>query len=168
LIRSFNGKTPQIANSAFVSEAAYVIGDVHVGEGSGIFPGAVIRGDFASIKIGKNTMVEDNSVIHTGVPMEIGDNVIIGHGAVIHGKRVGDHNLIGNNATILDEAEIGNNCIVAAGCLVPPEMKIPDNTLAKGVPAKITKRDVKRSLQGMEQGVRVYRTLAEQYKKEGL
>ncbi len=67
MIRSVNGKTPKIAESAFVSEAAYVIGDVEIGENSGIWPGAVVRGDFASIKIGSNTMIEDNSVLHGGV-----------------------------------------------------------------------------------------------------
>ena len=77
VIRSLNGKTPRIAESAFVSEAAYVVGDVEVGEGSGIWPGAIIRGDFSSIKVGNNTMIQDNAVVHAEVPMEIGDNVTV-------------------------------------------------------------------------------------------
>ena len=87
MIRKFNGKTPKIHPSAFVSEAAYVVGDVEIGENSGVFPGTVIRGDFANIKIGSNTMIEDNCVVHTGSPMEIGDNVIIGHGVVVLYRR---------------------------------------------------------------------------------
>ena len=137
MIRSFNGKTPRVADSTFVSEAAYVIGDVEIGEGSGIFPGAVIRGDFASIKVGRNTMIEDNSVIHSGGPVEIGDNVTIGHGVVVHCSKIGNNNLIGNNATLLDNAEIGNFCIIGAGCLVSQGMKIPDNSFVVGIPAEI-------------------------------
>ena len=87
VIRSVLGETPKIAESAFISEAAYVVGDVEIGENSGVWPGAIIRGDFANIKIGCYTMIEDNSVLHTGrVSMEIGDNVIIAHNAVVHGK----------------------------------------------------------------------------------
>ena len=106
MIRSLGDKTPKIADSAFISEAAYVIGDVEIGENSGIWPGAVVRGDFGSIRIGRNTMIEDNCVVHGAVPMEIGDNVLIGHAVVVHGKKVGNNTLVGNNATILDDAEI--------------------------------------------------------------
>ncbi len=101
MIRSFNGKTPKIAESAFVSEAAYVVGDVEIGENSSVWPGAVIRGDFGSIRIGKNTAVEDACVIHSGSPttltadVTIGNNVHIGHGAVINCLRIGNKVLIG-------------------------------------------------------------------------
>ncbi len=133
MIRSFNGKTPKLAESSFVSEAAYVIGDVELGENSGVWPGAIIRGDFAGIKIGHNTMVEDNCVLHTGTPMEIGDNVIIGHSVVVHGKKIGNNNLIGNNATILDNAQIGSFCIIGAGCLVSPGMKMSGRNTARAI-----------------------------------
>jgi len=137
MIKSFNGKTPDIAESAFVSESAYIVGDVRVGENTGVWPGAVVRGDFSSIRIGSNSDVEDNCVLHTAVPMEIGDNVIIGHGAVIHGRKVGSNSIIGMNATILDEAEIGDYSIVAAGCVVTEKMKIPSHSFVAGVPAEI-------------------------------
>lgn len=171
MIRSFNGKTPKVADSAFVSEAAYVIGDVEIGEGSGIFPGAVIRADFASIKIGRNTMIEDNSVIHSGGPVEIGDNVTIGHSVVVHCSRIGNNNLIGNNATVLDDAEIGSFCIIGAGCLVSQGMKIPDNSFVVGIPAEIkgqvpTERwQRRRSRRGSGGG---YSDLVRQYKEQGL
>jgi carbonic anhydrase/acetyltransferase-like protein (isoleucine patch superfamily) len=169
MIRSFNGKTPRVADSAFVSEVAYVIGDVEIGDGSGIFPGAVIRADFASIKIGRNTMVEDNSVIHSGGSVEIGDNVTIGHSVVVHCSKIGNNNLIGNNATLLDDAEIGNFCIIGAGCLVSQGMKIPDNSFVVGIPAEI-KRQVaperwQRRRSGRGGG---YSDLVKLYKEQGL
>ena len=167
MIRSFGGKTPRIAESAFVSEAAYVIGDVEIGEGSGVFPGAVIRGDFASIKIGKNTMVEDNSVIHSGVPVEIGDNVTIGHSVVVHCARIGSNNLIGNNATLLDNAEIGSHCIIAAGSLVSQGMKVSDYSMVVGIPGKV--RDVgDRMRQRVQDGPSAYSELVKRYKQEEL
>ena len=100
MIKAFDGKTPQIAPTAFVSEAAYIIGDVEIGENSSIWPGAVIRGDFTSIKVGHNSQIEDNCVVHAGSPLVIGDNVHIGHGAVIHCSRIGNNVLIGSKATL--------------------------------------------------------------------
>jgi carbonic anhydrase/acetyltransferase-like protein (isoleucine patch superfamily) len=169
MIRSFNGKTPKVADSAFVSEAAYVIGDVEIGEGSGIFPGAVIRADFASIRIGRNTMVEDNSVIHSGGPVEIGDNVTIGHSVVVHCSRIGNNNLIGNNATLLDDAEIGNFCIIGAGCLVSQGMKIPDNSFVVGIPAEIKGQVPPERWQRRRRGGGGgYSNLVKLYKEQGL
>ncbi len=168
MIRSFNGKTPEIAKSAYVSEAAYVIGDVEIGKNSGIWPGTVIRGDFASIKIGCNTMIEDNSVVHSGAPMEIGDNVTIGHSTVVHGIRIGNNNLIGNNATILDNAEIGSFCVIGAGCLVRQGMKIPDNSFVVGVPAEIRGQISPEQLLRLRKGTQSYAELLKQYKQQGL
>ncbi len=139
MIRAFNGHRPKIADSAFVSEWAYVVGDVEIGENSGVFPGAVIRADFGAIRIGSNCLIEDNCVLHSGADLVIGDNVIIGHGAVVHCARVGDNVLIGNNATVLDYTEIGNNCVVGANSMVSSGLKIPDNSFAVGVPARVKK-----------------------------
>ncbi len=163
MIRSLNGKTPKIAESAFVSEAAYVIGDVEIGENSGIWPGAVIRSDFASIKIGCNSHIEDNSVVHTATPMEIGDNVIIGHSAVIHGKRIGNNTLVGNNATILDEAEIGDYCVIAAGCVVSGRMKIPRQSLVAGIPAKVKGKITTQQKAMLDEGSEWYSRLIKEY-----
>ena len=169
MIRSFHGKTPVIAETAFVSEAAYVVGDVVIGEGSGVFPGAVIRGDFADIRIGKNTMIEDNSVVHSGDPLEIGDDVTIGHGVVVHCMKVGNDCLIGNNATLLDDAEIGNFCVIGAGCVVSKGMVVPDHSLVVGVPGKI-KRTLTSGTAGRAKsgGSRSYHDLVRLYKQEGL
>ena len=168
MIKEFNGKSPRIHSTAFVSKAAYVIGDVQIGENSGVWPGAVIRADFAKITIGTNTMVEDNCVLHTGFPMEIGDNVIIGHGVVVHGKKIGNNNLIGNHATILDHSEIGNFCVIGAGSLIPPGMKIPDNSRVIGIPGRIAKQDYSEFIQGFKDGLAQYKTLLKEYKRQGL
>jgi len=167
VIRTFEGKTPRVAESAFVSEAAYVIGDVEIGEGSGVFPGAVIRGDFASIRIGRNTMVEDNVVIHSGVPVEIGDNNTIGHSVVVHCARIGDNCLIGNNATLLDNAEIGSFCVIAAGALVSQGMKVPDHSMVVGIPGRI--REVSaRMQQRTGGGPSAYSELVKRYRVQDL
>lgn len=143
MIRTFRGKTPQIASSAFVDDAAVIIGDVEIGEGSSVWPGAVIRGDLGKIRIGKETIVEDNCVIHSGSPgsrigdVDIGDRVIIGHGAVLNCKSVGSYVLIGMNATVIHDAEIGNYCIIGAATLVGDGKVIPDDSLVLGVPGQI-------------------------------
>ena len=167
MIRSFNGKTPQIASSAFVSEAAYVVGDVEIGENSSIWPGTVIRSDHYKITIGNNTNIQDNSVVHSNVT--IGDNVHIGHGAIINCHRIGNNVLIGMNATILHDAEIGSFCVIGASCLVSQGMKIPDNSFVVGVPAKIQGQvSPQQVLRWLQQAPEGYARLAEQYKDEGL
>jgi len=168
MIRSFNGKSPKIAASAFVSEAAYVTGDVEIGENSNVWPGAVIRADFAKITIGNNSSIEDNCVVHSATDAIIGNNVIIGHGAIIHCHRIGNNVLVGSNATILDNAEIGNFCIIGAGSLVPPETKIPDRSLAIGMPARIKKQLSPEQLAKLKVGSEVYTRLAREYKQQGL
>lgn len=168
MIRSINNKTPKIDDSAFVSEAAYIIGDVEIGKNSGVWPGAVIRADFSSIKIGCNTMVEDNCVLHTGVPMDIGDQVIIGHGVVVHGEKIGNNNLIGNNATILENSQIGSFCIIGAGSLVSAGMKIPDKSFVVGVPARIIGQISPEQLQWLQKGSQSYMELLRRYKQQGL
>jgi carbonic anhydrase/acetyltransferase-like protein (isoleucine patch superfamily) len=168
MIRSFDGKTPRVASSAFVSEAAYVVGDVEIGEGSGVWPGAVIRGDFAPIKIGRNTMVEDNTVVHSGGLIEIGDNVIIGHNAVVHCRRIGNRCLIGNNATLLEDAEVGDLCIVAAGAVVGSGKAIPEGSLVAGVPGRVKGRVSAEQRQRLAEGSAVYLELTQRYKAQGL
>lgn len=166
MIRSFNGKTPKIAESAFVSEAAYVVGDVEIGENSSIWPGAVVRTESARIKIGANTAIEDNCVIHGGIT--IGDNVTIGHGAVIQCRSIGSNILIGMNATVLHEAEIGSFSIIGAGCLVSQGMKIPDGSFVVGVPAKIKGQVSAEQKLQQQQGSQHYVERTRQYKEEGL
>jgi carbonic anhydrase/acetyltransferase-like protein (isoleucine patch superfamily) len=147
VIESFDGKTPRVAESAFVHPSAHVIGDVEIGDCSIVLPGAIVRGDVGSITIGKHVFIEDNCVLHVGThedrkqgirtPLDIGDSVTMGHGAVVHGRRIGDRALIGMNATILQNVEIGDSCVIAAGSVVPERMNIPSKSFVAGVPAKI-------------------------------
>ena len=169
MIRGFNNRTPKIAESAFVSEAAYIFGDVEIGENSSVWPGAVLRGDFAKIKIGRNTAVEDNCIIHAGMgDIVIGDDVHIGHGAVIDCRKIGNSVLIGMNSTILHGAEIGDFCVIAAGCLVGQGMKIPDKSFVAGVPGKIKGEVSPEQSWWAQGGSEIYIKLAKQYKEQGL
>jgi carbonic anhydrase/acetyltransferase-like protein (isoleucine patch superfamily) len=174
MIRSLGDKTPKIADSAFISEAAYIIGEVEIGENSSVWPGAVIRADFGSIKIGNNTAVEDNCVLHAGTPNEpsyrqmvtIGDNVHIGHGAVLNCRKVGNRVLIGMNATVLHDVEIGNNCIIAAGCLVREGAKIADGSFVAGVPGRVMGKATREQLWWVEQAPEAYKEMVNKYKGE--
>jgi carbonic anhydrase/acetyltransferase-like protein (isoleucine patch superfamily) len=173
MVSSFNGKTPRIAGSAFISKTAYIIGDVEIGENCVVMPGAVIRADLGKITIGDNTIVEDNCVIHSGSldgfeDIVIGENVVIGHGAVNHARKVGNNVLIGINSTILHDAEVGDFCIIAAGSLVGQGAKIPDRSFVAGVPGKVKKEVSQEQLLWTQLGSIAYIELAKQYKKEGL
>ena len=136
MIRSIDGKTPQIHPSAFISEAAYIVGDVIIGEGTSVWPGAVIRGDYGRIIIGKNCSIQDNCVIHTDDYLEMGDNVLMTHGAVIHGGYVGSNVMIGVNAVCLEDCRVGNYVLIGAGAIVTGT-PIPDESLVIGVPGRI-------------------------------
>jgi carbonic anhydrase/acetyltransferase-like protein (isoleucine patch superfamily) len=176
MIKSLGDKTPKIAKSAFVSEAAYVIGEVEIGENSSVWPGAVIRADFGSIKIGQKTAVEDNCVIHSGSPsntdyreeVTIGDNVHIGHGAVLNCRQIGNSVLIGMNATVLHDVEIGNSCVIAAGCLVKAGMKVPNGSFVAGVPGRIMGKATEEQLWWVKYGSASYVELGQKYKELGL
>ncbi len=147
MIEGFDGKTPRISESAFVHPTAHVRGDVEIGELSIIWPGTTIAGDMGTIKIGRCVIIEDNCVLHAGACedwernqrsfLEIGENVTIGHGAVVHARKIGNRVMIGMNSTVLERVEIGNNCIVAAGALVLEGMKIPNGSMVAGIPAKV-------------------------------
>jgi len=173
MIKAFDGKMPRIAESALVSEAACIIGDVEIGENSSVWPGAVIRGDFGKITIGRNTAVEDNCVIHSGSSHSaikdviIGDEVHIGHGAVLNCGKIGNNVLIGMNATILHEVEIGSFCIIGASCLVGEGMKIPDNSFVVGVPGKIKGQVSPEQTFWVKEAPQIYAKLVKRYKEQG-
>jgi carbonic anhydrase/acetyltransferase-like protein (isoleucine patch superfamily) len=168
MIKAFDGKEPRISESAYICQTACIIGDVQIDDHSGILPGAVIRGDFASIRIGKKTFIEDNCVVHCGSPMEIGDKVIVGHNVVLHGRKIGNNTLIGNNSTILDNSEIGDHCVIGAGCVVSRGMKIPDHSFVVGVPAKIQGEVKSGFIKRIESGIQSYLELLEKYRKAGI
>jgi len=162
VIKSLNGKTPVIAESACISQSAYIVGDVQIGENSTVWPGAVIRADFGKITIGNNTHVEDNCVLHGSVT--IGNNVIIGHGAVVHASVIGNDVLIGMNATILSKAEI---VVIGAHTLIETGMKVPGESLVVGSPPTI-KKLTERSKPWAYRGEQSYYTnLARRYMENG-
>ena len=128
-----------IADKVYIAEGAKVIGDVTIYENSSVWYNAVIRGDSNTIIIGEKTNVQDNAVMHTSHnhALTIGNQVTIGHGAIVHGCTVGDNVLIGMGAIILDGAVIGDNCIIGAGALVTQNKEIPEGSLCVGSPARV-------------------------------
>ena len=168
MIREFDGVYPKIDPSAFVSEAAYIVGDVEIGPGSSIWPGAVIRGDCGKITIGENTCIEDNCVVHGYGDLNIGNNVIVGHSVVVHGFMVGDFILIGNGAVILNDVEIGDYSIIGAGSTIAEGMKIPQRSMCMGTPARIKGRVSSQWMAQIKDGAAFYTDLARKYKQQRL
>ena len=167
LIKTVHGKTPRIHPSCFISEACYIAGDVEIGENSSVWPGAVIRGDYGKITIGRRTVIQDTCVIHVDDFSEIGDNVLVTHGAVIHGRRVGDNVLVGINAVILEWAEVGSYCLLGAGAVVRASFKVPDGSLVLGVPGRVSPLPDELRKR-VEDPTEVYMANAEAYKRAGL
>ncbi len=130
---------PEISPDAFVAPSADIIGRVKVAADASVWFGAVIRGDEAPISIGEGSNVQDNAVLHCDhqSPMNIGRNVTVGHGAIVHGATIGDNVLIGMGAVILNGAKIGDNCIIGAGAVVKENADIPADSMLVGVPAKV-------------------------------
>lgn len=135
----FEGRKPSVGESSFVCDSATIIGDVEIGEGCFIGPGARIRGDYGHIRIGDNTSVEDNCVIHARPDEEciIGEFVTIGHNATIHNCRIGDFAIVGMSATVSDYAQVGEWAVVGEGAVVANRQEIPPAKIAVGVPAKV-------------------------------
>ena len=167
MIRSFKGKTPQVHATAFVSEAAYLIGDIEIGAHCSIWPGVVMRADHGKMSVAEGTNIQDGSVVHADGDMNIGAYVTVGHAVVCHARSVGDHSLLGNNCTINDGATVGEWSIVAAGGVVLEGRAIPDRSIAAGVPAKVIGKMTQRHLEMVKQNVEVYIRMAEEYKAQG-
>ena len=136
-----DGKAPQLGEGAWVADSAQVIGKVELGANASVWFGVVIRGDTEHIRIGRNSNIQDGSVLHAdfGVPLVIGDNVSVGHQVMLHGCTIGDGSLIGIQAVVLNNAKIGRNCIVGAGSVVTEGKEFPDNSLIFGSPAKLVR-----------------------------
>ena len=133
--------SPRVAPSAWVAPGARVIGDVHLGEESSVWYGAVLRGDTEPIRVGERTNIQDGCVLHAdpGYPAIVGDDCVVGHKAIVHGCEIGDGCLVGMGAIILNGAKIGEGSIVAAGALVSEGKEFPPRSLIVGVPAKRVK-----------------------------
>ncbi len=153
-IRRYNGKLPQIAATAYIDEAAVIIGDVVIGEDSSVWPCAVIRGDVHYIRIGARTNIQDGSVLHVMkdlYPLILGDGVTVGHGVTLHGCVIESRCLIGMGSVILNNVKIGAGSIVAAGTLLPEGMQVPVGSLVMGSPGKIRRATTAEDLDSIDQ-----------------
>ena len=140
MLRPYRGQLPRVHPTAFIDDSAQIIGDVEIGEESSVWMSAVVRGDVHRIRIGRRTNVQDGTVVHVmrdTHPTTIGDNVTIGHAAVIHGCTIEDRCLIGMGAILLNGSKIGTGSIVAAGSLVVEGMEVPPKSLVMGSPARV-------------------------------
>jgi carbonic anhydrase/acetyltransferase-like protein (isoleucine patch superfamily) len=141
MIRSFRGVRPTIASSAYVDESAQVIGDVVIGDESSVWMNAVVRGDVNTIRIGRRTNLQDGTIVHVmrepSHPTAVGDEVTVGHGAILHGCTVADRCLIGMGAILLNGSSVGADCIVAAGTLLTEGAVVPPRSLVMGSPGKV-------------------------------
>ena len=158
LLRSFGSSVPRIHRDAWIAPGAVVVGDVEVGADSSLWYGVVVRGDVHHIRIGARTNIQDNSVIHVTqgrYACILGDEITVGHRAVVHGCTIGDGALVGIGAIVLDGAQVGEDALIGAGCVVPPGVNIPPRSLVLGVPGRVV-----RSLSDEETRLQRERTLA--------
>ena len=169
MIRTYRGRKPQIAATAYIDPQAVVIGDVTVGEHSSLWPCVVARGDVHYIRIGARTNIQDGSVLHVmrdEHPLILGDSVTIGHASVLHGCAIESRCLIGMGAIILNGAKIGTGSIVAAGTLVPEGAVVPPGSLFMGHPGKFRRHLTAEDLASIDAYAARYVEYAEIYKGE--
>ena len=159
---------PKIDPDARIAREAVILGDVAIGAGSSVWYFSVIRGDEASITIGRGTNIQENSTVHvtTGCPAVIGDGVTVGHNAVLHSCTVGDGSLIGMGSVVLDQAPIGKDCLIAAGSLVTKGMQIPDGSLVMGSPARVKRQLTEEEKEDMRNNAQVYLEISKDMKGE--
>ncbi|MER3450264.1 MAG: gamma carbonic anhydrase family protein [Chloroflexota bacterium] len=168
MLRPLKDKVPRVHPTAFISEAAYVVGDVEVGEGSSIWPGTVVRGDSGRIRIGRFVNIQDNCTVHSDADAEYGDYVTLGHGVVCHARKVGSHVLIGNGAVVNDGVEIGEYSLIAAGAVVRENTVIPPRSFVAGVPAEIKGEVTERHVDLIRRTAETYLRKAQLYREAGL
>ncbi len=140
-VYSLDGVSPKLADDVWIAPNAQIMGNVEMAAGSSAWFGAVLRGDNDVIKIGARSNIQDNAVLHTdpGIPLTIGEGVIVGHQVMLHGCTIGDNSLIGIGATILNGAKIGKNCLIGAHALITEGKEITDGSMVVGAPGKIVK-----------------------------
>jgi len=162
-----DGVAPQLADSAWVADSAQVMGNVHLAEGSSVWFGAVLRGDTETITVGRDSNVQDGTVMHAdyGFPLVVGERVTIGHQVMLHGCQIGDETLIGIGATVLNGARIGKNCLVGARSLVTEGKEFPDGSMILGSPAKVVRQLTPEQIEGLRRSAAHYVENAERYRK---
>jgi carbonic anhydrase/acetyltransferase-like protein (isoleucine patch superfamily) len=167
-VRTLGDRRPQIDASAYVAPGAQLIGDVILEAETSVWFNAVLRGDTERIPIGEGSNVQDGAILHAdpGFPCSVGSGVVTGHGAILHGCRIGDDCLIGMGAIILNGATIGRGSIVAAGALIPEGKEFPPRSLIMGAPAKVVREVTERDLEQIAAGARHYQERAAIYRTQ--
>jgi len=167
MILDYENHKPNINDSCFIAETSTVIGKVILGCDSSVWYGTVLRGDVNTITIGERTNVQDNATVHvaSNFPTTIGNDVTIGHNAIVHGCTIGDRVLIGMGAIVLDGAVIEDDVIIGAGALIPPGKVIPSNSLVVGSPGKIVKTINEEAIEGLLESANSYVKQASLHKK---
>lgn len=177
MIEAFGGKKPRIHKTVFVHPTATIIGDVVIGEHSSVWAGAVIRADFAQVKIGRYTNIQDNAVVHSGdiytdkgakyFPTKIGNYVIIGHLALVHGAIVEDQCIVGGSSLVFNGARVKKGSMVGLGAAVLREIEVPPRTIVVGIPARPLRSITDEEFKRIKLQAQNYAKLAEEYIKAG-
>ena len=167
MIMDFEGVTPRINKNTYISESVDIIGNVEINENANIWFGTRLRGDMNNIVIGRNTNIQENSVVHVDInsPCIIGKNVTIGHGTIIHGCSISDNVLVGMGSIILNNAKIGKNTIIGAGSLVTQGKEFPEGVLILGNPAKVIRQLTEAEIESIQRSADNYVSLSKKYKK---
>ncbi|MDI6820039.1 MAG: gamma carbonic anhydrase family protein [Candidatus Hodarchaeaceae archaeon] len=178
MLQEFDGKRPRIHPTAFVHPAAVVIGDVTIGEYSSVWPGAVVRGDFASVKVGRYTCVQDNTVVHAAdiyegktekyLPVKIGDYVIVGHNALLHGCAIANDCIVGAGSIVFNGARVREGALVGMGAVVLADVEVPPRTIVIGIPARPLRRLTDEEFGRIRAQAKNYAKLARLYKSSGV
>lgn len=160
----------KIGKAVFIAPTATVIGNVILEEEASVWFGAILRGDSDQIYVGSRTNVQDGAILHVdpGVPIQLGNEVVVGHGAIIHGASVGDYSLIGMRATLLNGVKVGKGCIIGAHSLLTEGSQIPDYSLVMGTPAKVVKQLTEEQVERIRENAAHYVALARRYMQEEL
>jgi len=164
----FKGKNPKIHSSSYISPFALVIGEVVIGEDVSVWPYAVIRADEEHITLCRSSAVLEHALIESpkGNPVEIGEKVLVSHGAILHGCKVGAKCLVGIGAVVLDGTLIEEECIIGAGAVLPPSTKVPKRTLMLGIPAKPVRKVFEEEVKIIMDEIERIKSKAKEYKKE--
>ncbi len=168
MIHNFKSIKPKISKGCFLAPSAEIIGDVELGAGSSVWFNATIRADLNKVRIGKNVSIQDNCSVHVSRddPTEIADDVVVGHGAIVHGASIGSNTIIGMGAILLNGSKIGKNCIIGAGSVVTEGTIIPDNSIALGTPCKAVKQATPEHIERIKKNVIEYEQLNDTYLKQ--
>ena len=166
ILKEFKGKTPKVSEKAYIADNAALTGDIEIADDANIWFGVTMRGDMSSIRVGKNTNIQDNAVVHvdTNTPTTIGDNVTIGHLCLIHGCTIKDSVLVGMTSTIMNNAVINKNTIIGAGSLVTEGKEFPEGVLLMGRPAKVVRELTEAEIAGLQKSADGYVEKSKVYK----